>query len=214
MSERIRTKRSSGGRPTKAKAAEAGERILETATRLFASNGFAGTSMEQVAAACGAGKDTIYRRYPSKIALFQGVVAHARARTADKLGHIGEPSDTTLVRLRRVLRVFLAVNLEDDLIALKRIMFSEAIVSDKAEPPEAQPDELMDTLVDAVRSAQADGTIRSGDATRMAAFLIHAVVSIPVTDTILGGASFSDPQAQDRHFESVWEWLLNGVAAS
>jgi TetR/AcrR family transcriptional regulator of autoinduction and epiphytic fitness len=214
MSERVRTKRSSGGRPPKAEAAEAGLRIIETATRLFASQGFAGTSIEQVAAACGAGKDTIYRRFPSKVALFQSVVAHARARTADRLGFIGAPNDSALERLQRVLRVFLAVNLEDDLIALKRIRFSEAIVFEKTEPPQPQPDELMAILVDAVKSAQLEGTLRPGDASLMAAYLIHSVVSIPTTHALLGGTNFRDPDVQEQHFRTVWEWLIGGLSVN
>ncbi|WP_313061145.1 TetR/AcrR family transcriptional regulator, partial [Agrobacterium cavarae] len=58
------------GRPPKAARDMARERIIAVATELFSGRGFAGTSMEQVASKCGAGKDTVYRRFPSKVALF------------------------------------------------------------------------------------------------------------------------------------------------
>ncbi|WP_323688224.1 MULTISPECIES: helix-turn-helix domain-containing protein [unclassified Rhizobium] len=71
MSER-RNATARVGRPLKAEQNAAAERIIDAATTLFATRGFAGTSMEQVASQCGAGKDTVYRRFPSKVALFGG----------------------------------------------------------------------------------------------------------------------------------------------
>lgn len=49
------------------------EAILEAATQLFLENGYAGTSMEHVAAAAGASKQTIYKHFSSKKALFEQI---------------------------------------------------------------------------------------------------------------------------------------------
>ena len=57
-------------------------RILDAAAGIFAAQGFAGASVERVASECGVGKDTIYRRFPSKVALFDAVVEHVRAPDA------------------------------------------------------------------------------------------------------------------------------------
>jgi AcrR family transcriptional regulator len=46
---------------------------METAARLFAEHGYEGTSMDQVAAAAGAGKQSLYRRYANKADLFNVV---------------------------------------------------------------------------------------------------------------------------------------------
>ena len=202
------------GRPRKHETEEAGARILETATRLFASQGFAGTSVEQVAAACGAGKDTIYRRFPSKVALFEGVVEHARARAMDKLAELGAPEGDALTQLKRLLRSFLSINMEPDFVALKRIAFSEAVVFGKRNPLPSQPDPIMDKLVKAVAAAQADGFLRPGDSKLLAAHLIHSLVSIPTTDAMLGGGAYAASDALDAHFETVWTWLVDGVASS
>lgn len=64
-----------GGRPTREAAAQLERRILAVAAELFAAQGYAATSMEQVAEICKAGKDTLYRRYASKAA---PQCAHAR----------------------------------------------------------------------------------------------------------------------------------------
>ncbi len=55
-----------GGRP---RSAEADEAILEAACQLLAEVGFSRMSMERVARQAGVGKDTLYRRWPSKVAL-------------------------------------------------------------------------------------------------------------------------------------------------
>lgn len=49
--------------------------VLETATRLFAEQGYRGTSMEDVAAAVGVGKGTLYLYFPTKIDLFVACAA-------------------------------------------------------------------------------------------------------------------------------------------
>ncbi|WP_428032589.1 TetR/AcrR family transcriptional regulator [Ancylobacter sp.] len=202
-----------GGRPTRGNAQEPVERILETATRLFASRGFAGTSIDQVAALCGAGKDTIYRRFPSKVALFQGVVEQARARALGRLQELAPIEGGARERLRGLLRTFLAINMEPELIALKRITFSEAVVFEKSGAVPSQPDPLMARLVETVAAAQADGVLRAGNPEDIAAHLIYSLVAIPTADALLGGARYEEPQQLDRHFEAVCEWLMAGVAS-
>ncbi|APO69002.1 TetR family transcriptional regulator protein [Rhizobium gallicum] len=200
------------GRPSKQDAEEAGNRIIETATRLFANSGFAGTSIEQVAATCGAGKDTIYRRFPSKVALFEAVVEDARCRAMKKLDGLKRGNGNPLEQLEQLLRSFLAINMEPELIALKRITFSEAVVSGKGGPIPSEPDPLMEMLVEAVQFAQAAGFLLQGDASFIASHLIHSLVSIPTSHAMLGGKDFDSAESLNAHFDAVWNWLLKGVA--
>ena len=52
------------------------DQAIETATlALLSERGFAGTSMEAIAAAAGVGKPAIYRRHPDKAALVAAVIA-------------------------------------------------------------------------------------------------------------------------------------------
>lgn len=208
----MRTK-SRAGRPSRQDAEEAGQRIIETATRLFASQGFAGTAVEQVAAACGAGKDTIYRRFPSKVALFEAVVEHARCRALAKVENLAPHGGNALEQLAHLLRSFLSINMEPELIALNRISFSETVVSGKTRPIPSEPDPLMEKLIRAVAAAQAAGFLRDGDPRAIATHLIHSLVAIPKSHAMLGGADYRTESALQTHFDTVWNWLLNGVAA-
>lgn len=202
------------GRPAKADQNAAGARIIDAATELFATRGFAGTSMEQVAAQCGAGKDTVYRRFPSKVALFEAVVDHAHGRAVARLKELPIVEGDAIERLKCLMRELLHINMEPDLIALKRITFSEAVVFERKEPIPPQPDPIMNRLVDAVVSAQAEGKIAEGDAALIAIHLIHSMVALPTSSAMMGSPEFDTREAVDLHFDRSWNWLLNGITTS
>lgn len=62
------------GRPDAKQVAAIDKAILETATRMFLELGYDGVAMENIAAATGVSKGTLYARYPSKEALFTTVI--------------------------------------------------------------------------------------------------------------------------------------------
>lgn len=67
-------RRSRGGRPTRAAAAERDERLIDIATAMFMEHGFEATSMDRLAEAAAIGKATLYTRYSDKGALFADVL--------------------------------------------------------------------------------------------------------------------------------------------
>lgn len=103
--------------------------------------------------------------------------------------------------------------MEPDLIALKRITFSEAVVFGRRAPIPPQPDPIMGRLVDAVREAQCAGTIREGDPGMIANHLIHCLVALPTSSAMMGSDEFDMTASIDAHFERTWEWLIDGVKA-
>ena len=200
------------GRPPREMQNTAGEKIIQTATMLFASRGFAGTSMEQVASQCGAGKDTVYRRFPSKVALFEAVVEQAHRRAMARLEDLPPMEGNALERLKALLRELLHINMLPDLIALKRITFSEVVVFEKNAPIPPQPDPIMSRLVHAVGEAQNAGMVTDGDADAIASHLIHCLVALPTSAAMMGNNDFDTRESIDAHLERTWNWLLTGVA--
>ena len=67
------------GRPDAKQVAAIDRAILATATRMFLELGYDGVAMENIAAATGVSKGTLYARYPSKEALFTTVI-HDRVK--------------------------------------------------------------------------------------------------------------------------------------
>lgn len=64
------------GRTARPTAGEIDAAILDTAAEVFARHGYAGTSVQQVADAVGYSKTGLLRRFASKQALYDAVLAH------------------------------------------------------------------------------------------------------------------------------------------
>lgn len=207
--------RSRPGRPSRQEAAETSARIIDAAARLFAAQGFAATSVEQVASACNAGKDTIYRRFPSKLALFGAVLESTRDRILTRLeGEIAAEPNTgdPLERLRRIARWFLTVNLDPELLAFRRIALSEETAFGELRERTPADDPIMDRLIVAVGQAQDAGVLRRGDTDFLAWHLLHCIVYGPSNDAMLGSTAYDTVEAQDRFFDQAWSLFLTGAA--
>lgn len=201
------------GRPRQDQSEEIGRRILETATQLFAERGYAATSVEQVAATCKVGKDTIYRRFPSKDALFKSVVAHAAKQALVSLDRIIPSEGDGLARLRIVARWLLDANLEPQLIALKRIAFSEAIVFGANVGPAGSDDPVMARLNGLVTEAQRQGYIAPGDPAFIADQLVYCITVKPSIHAMLGAGGHWSERVRTDYFEKAWCMFMSGAKA-
>jgi AcrR family transcriptional regulator len=71
--------------------------IVETATRLFATDGYAATSIEAVLRKCDVSRGALYHHFPSKQALFEAVFEGVEAQVAQRIlasaGRAKDPID-------------------------------------------------------------------------------------------------------------------------
>lgn len=72
--------------PQRLSRAERREQIVVTATHAFSRAGFAGTSLDDVAAAAGVSRAIVYRHFDSKSQLYVSVLEHARRRLHEAVG--------------------------------------------------------------------------------------------------------------------------------
>lgn len=63
--------------------------LLDAATRRFAERGYAGTSLEDVAADIQASRGAVYHHFSSKRALFEAVFARLETTAADQVAKVG-----------------------------------------------------------------------------------------------------------------------------
>lgn len=103
-----------GGRSERRDAAANREQILATARMLFAERGVDLVTMEEIAAAAGVGKGTLYRRYPHKGALALALLGENALRFADEMRHRAEcEPDDALGLIAAFLERLVAFNEEN-----------------------------------------------------------------------------------------------------
>lgn len=178
--------------------------ILEAAQEVFFANGFVGASMDQVAARAAVSKQTVYKHFNDKEALFREVVTNVvRARdggiAADFLstgeGTIGE-------RLRSFARHFLKGVMQPDVLKLRRLVIGEA-----GRFPELGrsfydlgPKRATEQLSLALREAAARQRLFLEDPELAAEHLLCLILWVPLNQAMLLGDenSFTDA-ALDRY---------------
>ncbi|KQW00548.1 TetR/AcrR family transcriptional regulator [Rhizobacter sp. Root1221] len=140
------------------------EAIVQAAIDEFRQHGFAGTSMDRLAAVAGVSKRTVYNHFPSKDELFAEILhqlfEHSQAVTGVAYSHTRPLRD----QLRELMAQKMALLNDATFISLARVGIAEvmhaperalAIVGRMAEKEEA--------LVTWLRAAQADGRLRAVD---------------------------------------------------
>lgn len=203
--------RSRGGRPTK-KAVEALEkRILDVAAHLFSTQGFAATTMEQVATECQAGKDTIYRRYASKRELFEALVKRAHREVLLELERVAATPGKPLEVLRNFARAILEVNMRPELSAIHRVALSEAMPTGGVVNAQTKDDPIMVLFASLFRAAQDDGVLIAGDSFEIAEQLLYATSIKPMLSAMMGRTEYVDQAAQDLYFDVAWSLFLSGA---
>jgi TetR/AcrR family transcriptional repressor of mexJK operon len=117
--------RRAGGRPTAQAAAQLETTILTAATTAFLADGYAVTTIEAIARACGVAKRTIYARWSGKPALFRAVLGQLMAKWLSDAGDWDDTADLETA-LDQAARRILAVALTPDAIALNRLLIAES----------------------------------------------------------------------------------------
>jgi len=103
--------------------------IREAAAKLFLEKGYQGTSMDDVAAAAGVSKQTIYTHFASKEELFSDLVLANAARVEDFAATVGPTlaaADTLEAGLRELARRYLGFVVRPDVLRLRRLIIGEA----------------------------------------------------------------------------------------
>ncbi len=203
------------GRPQLRPDDETRRLIFEAARHEFADSGYAATSIETVARRAGVSTKTLYRLIPNKPALFEGMVSDRldRLRANVKLDS-GEHDDVEAA-LRDALMVCAELALDEDVVALHRMVMQEAgKFSDVAGTFYRNGmQRSVAALADWLRLQQQRGTIELDDVDEAAGILMGMVASAPQRAAIFGGIPLpSRPQIEAR-VRTCAALFLRGCAA-
>ncbi len=102
------------------------EQILQGATQVFLQHGYAGTSMDRVAAKAGVSKQTIYSHFQDKEGLFTALIERVTTRQL-KIEFGSEPfQGEPTILLRRIAQGYLSRMGDQEYIDLLRVVVAES----------------------------------------------------------------------------------------
>jgi AcrR family transcriptional regulator len=195
--------------PAAACAASARERILRAAAHLYASRGYAGTSMREIADAARATKPLVYYHFGSKEQLFSTLLREsidACRRAADE---VVRPEGRAVERLRSMLRSqFAQARQAPEVVAFAHEVMTMPGLLPLGFDYKAEGRELIDTYVQLVVAGQRTGEFRKLDA-RVVVTMAFATVAMYVAAVLAGELDEIPAHVED----AVYDILVRGVAA-
>jgi TetR/AcrR family transcriptional regulator len=187
---------------------EARERLLESATALFADRGYSGTSVQGIVARAGVSKPVLYYYFKSKAGIFRAILDRARQMQEDLLVHILEAQGTALDRFILLYRsIYEGVVEYPDLFRLiHNLLFG---------PPDAVPPyDLMGfhrRMLEAIRTIYKEGVSRNevieAESDEVAVLVLGLMDLCFHHDQVLGG-----PPDPDRP-EKLLRLAFRGLSA-
>ncbi len=188
------------GRPSLARVNAIDRAVIETARRLFLSDGFDAVAMEQVTAAAGISKGTLYARHASKEALFKAVIeATVRDWSDEAAGENHLLTDDIGQRLRHHAHIASTWLRRPDVQAIMRQLQA---VKDRfpdlvATMHEAGYLYFVGVIAADIEAAARRDGVPARDPARVARTLVSAIAGYQVQERMGGELSESDVQAQE-----------------
>jgi AcrR family transcriptional regulator len=189
------------GRPQVRPDDETRQIIYEAARHEFAGNGYAATGMETVARRAGVSTRTLYRLIPNKATLFEGMVSDRLDRFVSSVNLQAVDHAEIEQALQAALMACAELTLDEETIALQRMLLQEACkFSDAAGM--FYTNAILRTaaaLADWLRVQQKRGLIALDDVDEAAGMLLGMVASAPRRAALFGGLPLpSRPQVEAR----------------
>lgn len=179
--------------------------ILEAATDLFLERGYLGASMDEIASAAGVSKQTVYKQFSSKEALFVEVVSsmteEASARVHKEIPPLEAGGDVAEYLQMYAMRQ-LEVVLTPPLMRLRRLVIGEAGRFPRLAEVlyERGPQSAMEAFARSLEGLAARGLLAVDDPAMAASHFNWLVMSAPLHRAmLLGDDAIPGPADLRRH---------------
>ena len=189
-------------------AGRKGPLILDTARQMFLERGYDATSLDEVAAASGVSKTTVYNNFEDKETLFSAVVLSVTARAEQVISELSavlSRDEPVAERLTMVARALARGVLNPAVVQLRRLAISEAlrfpgIVTaywDRA------PARTLALLTESFTQMTAQGELDTDDPAAAAAHFAYAVLGPPQDQALLQPGRPLTRAHLDQHADKV-----------
>jgi AcrR family transcriptional regulator len=106
------------------------DELLDAALHLFVEQGYAHTSVAQIATAAGVSKGAVYLYFPSKQAILEGLVKRAVTPVADRaLAKASFAKDDLRTTLGAILKAIVSTLSDPRIFAIPKVVIREAVVA-------------------------------------------------------------------------------------
>jgi len=178
--------------------------ITRAAENLFAAQGFADTTVDQIAAAAGVAKGAVYHHFPAKEAVFEAVFLETSAALAARVRAASRNAADEIDRLLQGTRAYFTACAEP---GTGRIMLKDGpAVLGWERWREIDAEHFMAKMPNLLEVAMKKGLIAKQPAAPLARLLVGAV-----TEAAVACAGAADPAATGRVHVRALETLLAGL---
>jgi AcrR family transcriptional regulator len=199
------------GRPSKEQAEGLADHVVAVADGLFIESGYGATSMATVASQARVGKQTLYRRFPDKAALFREVI---RRRIDSVIATPSNclPSRDPLGDLKKMGRAALDLVLDPEFIRLYRTIIAETPLFPElaCAASDQWGSSIKDRCIGAIKQAQSIGVCRPGDPRTLAQCFLWSLIGEAFMQRLVGQDGLRGNL--DTHLELVWNVFLDGIS--
>jgi TetR/AcrR family transcriptional repressor of mexJK operon len=194
---RRRIRRGAGPRPEDPRVVRSRAAVVDAARTLFLRKGYAGTTMEEIAAQAGLTKRTVYNNYADKDALFIQIVMQVIAYAEEFARGLHEEFTVgiTAANLRATLdslgrRLALGI-VRPEVVALRRLLIGEAreFPALATEYFDRAPGRVLEALASGFAHLEQGGLLRLADPRRAAAQFAYLVAGEPLDRAVLVGTT-------------------------
>jgi AcrR family transcriptional regulator len=184
------------------------EAIVQTANRLLAEKGFESMTVDEVAAAVGIAKASLYKHFPSKEDLAAAAMVRIMQRTLDFLDSL-PADDKPVAKLRAVVRWAVEVQLagEMPLLPHQNSSLRTALMNNRGYLDRLVT--ISDRLGGWIQAAQADGSLNP----KLPAIAVLYTLFARACDPVLGFLKAGGQQSDEQIVELVLATCFDGLAA-
>ncbi len=196
--------------------------LMATAAKLFIEQGYEGTSMGQIVAAAGAGKQSLYRRYANKEVLFREVftnfvMKNIIARSGEQLAifeiEASLDGENDLETLRRFAQRSFDFMIEPETVATLRLFMAEqSRFPDLKNQIQQMIQIIEDDIARYIRRAQESSLIRIDIDPNVSRNFMALIAEGPLVQAILDIPSVSTEENRKIYFDSAWRLFIAAVA--
>jgi TetR/AcrR family transcriptional regulator, mexJK operon transcriptional repressor len=166
--------------------------ILQSAREVFLRSGYPGTSMDDIAAAAGVSKVTIYKHFSDKQGLFVAVFTDAIKQAEETSRSLVDQLATSVdvgKDLQTFARQHVAVVTQPHLIQMRRMIIAEAVRFPELAKTwhRAGPERGHATLAAQIEQLTRRGLLRAPDPLLAAQHLNYLILSVPVNEAMFTG---------------------------